>query len=137
GFELAIGLAVVTWLLLMRLWGETRTLMTRYDQNGFVCTVAIGAVASVIGSKMGVRTFPHYYMQVVPWFALVGGLVYEEVLRRWLSSSQDNQARRWMFFAPLSSMVIVQLFAMSVEYRTYFREKGAPWWINPYTDPIC
>src|SRR5690606_14359009 len=40
-------------------------------------------------------------------------------------------------FAPLSSMVIVQLFAMSVEYRTYFREKGAPWWINPYTDPIC
>jgi hypothetical protein len=45
------------------------------DRAGFVLAVALGAVCSVLGAKAALRDWGHYYVQTIPWFGLLLGLL--------------------------------------------------------------
>ena len=70
----AVGLAVGRLALGWRGW---RRVATAYHEQGFALTVALGAVASVLGTQMAMRGWGHYFVQAVPWLALLVGLVAE------------------------------------------------------------
>ena len=56
---------------------RARSLAAGYLAVGFQVTVALTAVVSVVGAHFALRGFGHYYVQAVPWFALLAGVVVE------------------------------------------------------------
>ena len=55
------------------------TLIARADQHGFVMTVALCSGATLAVANGTLRDFWHYYVQVVPWFGLLFGLMLEQL----------------------------------------------------------
>jgi hypothetical protein len=53
-----------------------RSLWRGIDRAGFVLVVALGAACSVLGAKAPLRDWAHYFLQVVPWFGLLLGLMF-------------------------------------------------------------
>ncbi len=50
------------------------------DEHGFSVTVALCALLTGVASNATARGFPHYFVQTIPWFALLAGLVLEDGL---------------------------------------------------------
>jgi 4-amino-4-deoxy-L-arabinose transferase-like glycosyltransferase len=50
------------------------------DQNGFLICVALSAASAGLAANASLRDFPHYYLEALPWFALLLGLVVEELV---------------------------------------------------------
>ena len=50
------------------------------DRQGFVVTVALGALLSGAAANATTRGFPHYFVQAIPWFSLLVGVVFEDGL---------------------------------------------------------
>jgi len=74
---------------LLLLWGLARPLigppggfLRRWDSDGFAPTVALGALLGLLSCNATLRNFWHYYIQIVPWFGLLAGLVVDEAIRR-------------------------------------------------------
>jgi hypothetical protein len=55
------------------------TWLSQADQHGFVLTVALCSGATLAVSNGTLRDFWHYYVQVVPWFGLLFGLMLEQL----------------------------------------------------------
>ena len=45
------------------------------DRAGFLLTVTLGAALSFLGAKAVLRDWTHYFLQAIPWFGLLAGLV--------------------------------------------------------------
>jgi hypothetical protein len=56
-------------------WRGWRGLAGAYHEQGFAITVALGTATSLLGTQMAMRGWGHYYVQAVPWIALMVGLV--------------------------------------------------------------
>jgi 4-amino-4-deoxy-L-arabinose transferase-like glycosyltransferase len=103
--ERALLLAIALFLCL---WGISRAvfarpvfdLARRWDGDGFTATVALGALLSLMASNASLRGFTHYFMQLVPWFALLFGLLVERA----------GAARRGVHRALLLAPAILFLF---------------------------
>jgi hypothetical protein len=76
-----IGVALVALGISRALSGVRRRGFWRcIDERGFLLTLAIGALVTGAASNATSRGFPHYFLQAVPWFALLGGVLLEEGL---------------------------------------------------------
>jgi hypothetical protein len=77
GLTLASG--AIAWGLarLVLAVKSARGFWAGYHQVGFTVTVALSAALGFVGAKMGMRDFPHYFLQVVPWLGLLCGLIAE------------------------------------------------------------
>lgn len=71
-----VALGVARCLSGARLRGFWRSL----DERGFLLTLALGALATGVAANVTARGFPHYFLQAVPWFALLAGVLLEEGL---------------------------------------------------------
>ncbi len=54
--------------------------LKRLDRRGFLFTVAASALVTAAVANGTLRNFPHYYVQVVPWFSLLLPLLAEEAI---------------------------------------------------------
>lgn len=57
-----------------------RDLPRAYADHGFVATVGLGSLALVVTSNAALRDFIHYYILVVPWCALLLGIIVENAI---------------------------------------------------------
>jgi hypothetical protein len=54
-----------------------RALPAAYHAAGFQVTVCLGAAASLLGAQLAMRGWGHYFVQAIPWFGLLAGIVAE------------------------------------------------------------
>jgi hypothetical protein len=73
----ALGALAVCWGLAQAALAvrAERSVWRGLDRAGFVLAVALGAACSVLGAKMALRDWAHYFVQLIPWFGLLAGLV--------------------------------------------------------------
>src|SRR5262249_9734448 len=73
------------------MWAATRPLAAAprlrdvpraYDDDGFVPTVGLGALAVVATANAALRDFMHYYVTAVPWCGLALGVLVDRALPR-------------------------------------------------------
>jgi hypothetical protein len=76
-----VAVALVAVGVLRALWGaRARGLWRNADERGFLLTVALCALFTGVAANVTARGFPHYFLQAVPWFALLGGVLLDEAL---------------------------------------------------------
>lgn len=81
-----------------------------FDAQGAEATVMLQAVVALAISNGGRRDFGHYYLQVLPWAALFGGLVVERLLE------QSAHLRRvhWLRTTLGRSLVVAPAIAIAI-----------------------
>lgn len=57
-----------------------RELVRAFSEQGFEVTVALIAVATLVGARAPMRDYQHYYIQTLPWLGLLFGLLVEASL---------------------------------------------------------
>ena len=70
-----------------------RDLPRAYDEDGFVPTVGISALALAVTCNAAMRDFTHYYLQAVPWLGLLLGVVVDSALASRRPSLRDAVVR--------------------------------------------
>jgi 4-amino-4-deoxy-L-arabinose transferase-like glycosyltransferase len=76
---LLLAVVLVVLGLARSLAGATRaTFWSTADRNGFLLTVAGCAGVAGAAANASLRDFPHYYLQALPWFALLLGVLVED-----------------------------------------------------------
>jgi len=102
-----VGLALV-WVL-----GRTRSLRglpRSFDAVGAEATIALEAVVALAIANAARRDFGHYYLQVLPWAGLFGGIVVERALAQLSFGSR----RRWARATLLRLAVLAPATALSI-----------------------
>lgn len=74
---LAPGALAVCWALAQVVLAvrAERSLARGLDRAGFILVVALGAACSVLAAKAPLRDWAHYFVQTIPWFGLLLGLL--------------------------------------------------------------
>jgi hypothetical protein len=79
GHVLVVGAATlaVSWGLAQAVAAvrAERSVWRGLDRAGFLLVVAVGAACSVLAAKAPLRDWEHYFVQTIPWFGLLLGLV--------------------------------------------------------------
>lgn len=77
----SVAAALTGWGLSRALAGVwVRGLWASCDREGFTLTVALGALFSLAACNLSARSFLHYYVQFIPWFALLVGLLIDAAI---------------------------------------------------------
>lgn len=140
-FDLLVVAAPLVGYALSRLIARARgfrDLWRAYDRQGFDTTVGLSAIVALVTANGSWRNFGHYYVQVIPWAALFGGLVVE----RLAESSSWAERRRWLrtmltravILAPVAALAIA---GWSVRVRTLQREGSPGADFGSASWPIC
>jgi hypothetical protein len=111
-YDLLLVAAPLLGWALSRLFAGARSLrdLTRaYAADGFDATVALSAALSLFAADSSLRNFGHYYVQVIPWAALLGGVVIDRVATR-----SGFEARRHALRTTLArSVILLPLFVVA------------------------
>ena len=107
-----------------------RGLWQTIDEEGFVLSVAVCALLSGAVANATARGFPHYFVQAVPWFALLLGLVLEEGL----VPAGASTARRVLTHASVLALPLAVVVCLYVPKVAFYREQHAK---HLATLPIC
>lgn len=140
-FDVLVIAAPVVGYVLSRLFARARgfrDLLRTYDEQGFDTTVGLSAIASLLTANGSWRNFGHYYVQVIPWAALFGGIVIERLAespswalrRHWLRTT----LARTVILLPVAALAIA---GWSVRIRTYQREGALGADFGSRDWPIC
>jgi 4-amino-4-deoxy-L-arabinose transferase-like glycosyltransferase len=113
---LAIGLPIAGWGLARVLAGapRVRDVGRAWDERGFEGTVALGAICALAGAHAGMHDFYHYYVQLLPWFGLLAGLLLEGAM---IAASPLLQRS-------LVALAVVIVLHVAVESRWFRRPPG-------------
>jgi hypothetical protein len=136
-----IVLGIGLWFcLLERLRGarSARDLAQAYDAEGFSATVTIGTVASLLAALSPMRFFLHYFVQVVPWGGLLGGLLLERAAARAQAARRSpltpSLARAALLGLPLIALVVArQVRAGEIREHWSTREE----WRDGHAPIVC
>ncbi|MBW2529352.1 MAG: glycosyltransferase family 39 protein [Deltaproteobacteria bacterium] len=138
------GLALVLWGLRRPFSGGLRGWLRRWDEDGFTATVALGALLGLIACNTTLRSFWHYYVQIVPWFGCLAGLLIDRALARRSRGPRRATIQRVLVAAPMLLIVIASWAASVDTYRQAqerIREETSSWcaaideWVSP-TEPL-
>ncbi|HEX8796875.1 MAG TPA: hypothetical protein VF765_38250, partial [Polyangiaceae bacterium] len=89
------------------------------DENGFLVCVALSAASAGLAANASLRDFPHYYLQALPWFALLLGLVVEELV----VPKQASMLRRILVHAAMLFPLVLAFGVLSwLRIRGYVKE---------------
>jgi hypothetical protein len=100
------------------------------DDRGFLLTLALAALVSGVASNVTARGFPHYFLQAVPWFALLGGVLLEEGL----VTEDASLARRAVVHA---SVLVPTLAIVAVLHQPHLENLQRASHGHPRSLPIC
>jgi 4-amino-4-deoxy-L-arabinose transferase-like glycosyltransferase len=100
------------------------------DRHGFLLTVALSALLTGAASDATARGFPHYFVQTIPWFALLAGLVLEDGLLAPEASSRRRLAVHLVVLVPTLAVVVALFLPHLDDMRLESRD-------HPTTLPIC
>lgn len=147
-FDLLVVAAPLIGYVLSRLIAKARSfrdLLRAYDREGFETTVGLSALAALLTANGSWRNFGHYYVQVIPWAALFGGIVVQRLAERPSFALRKHWLRttlaRTLVLCPVAALAIT---GWSVRVRTLQREGGvefgsASWpicnYLNEHTSP--
>jgi hypothetical protein len=92
-------------------------LVAALDRGGFLFTVALGALLSGAVSNVTLRDFGHYYVQAVPWFALLLGLLVEELVMPVAAPAARQAALSLLVLVPTVAAVLPAARSRLQEYR--------------------
>ena len=95
-----------------------------YAAHGFDATVAYGAAAALLAADSSLRNFTHYYLQVLPWAALLVGIVVDRVTTR-----GGFEARRFPYRALLARTAV--LLPMAAVVGTGWRARESQYAADP------
>jgi hypothetical protein len=100
------------------------------DDNGFVFCTAASAGLACAAANAALRDFPHYYLQVAPWLALLLGILVEGVVVR----AEASAARRTIaHLVVLVPAVLVAAVMCHVKTKQYADDAGS----RPTQPRIC
>jgi 4-amino-4-deoxy-L-arabinose transferase-like glycosyltransferase len=125
-FDLLLIAAPIVGYVLSRLFARARgfrDLLRAYDERGLDTTVDLSAIASLLTANGSWRNFGHYYVQVLPWAALFGGILIE----RLAESPSWALRRHWVRTTLVRAVILLPVAALaivgwSVRVRTFQRE---------------
>lgn len=140
-FDLLVITAPLVGYVLSRLVARARglrDLLRAYDRGGFDTTVGLSALAALLSANGSWRNFGHYYVQVIPWVALFGGIVIERLAerpsyalrRQWLRTT----LARVLVLLPVAALAIT---GWSVRVRMYQREGNSGADFGSAGWPVC
>jgi 4-amino-4-deoxy-L-arabinose transferase-like glycosyltransferase len=81
-----------------------------FDARGAEATVMLQAVVALAISNGGRRDFGHYYLQVLPWAGLFGGLVVERLLEQ----SAYRERVHWLRATLGRSLIVLPAVAIAI-----------------------
>jgi hypothetical protein len=85
-------------------------------RRGFLLTVCLCAALSGAIANATLRNFPHYYVQAIPWFALLAGVLFEE-----LAFAQSPSLKEWVLqvcaLGPLVAIFLTMSLSKLADYR--------------------
>lgn len=126
----AVAGALVLWGLSRPLAGGVLGLLRRWDEEGFTPTVGLGALLSLVACNSTLRGFAHYYVQVVPWFGLLAGLLLDRALPPRRPAPRRATVARAVVVAPLL-LVAAASFAARVDVyqqaQARIRQQARAW----------
>jgi hypothetical protein len=99
--------------------GPHKTRLAAYAASGFENTVLLGFSTTLLVSNASLRNFPHYYLQTIPWAALLGGLVVEGALR---SFTEDDELSTSRIFGMRSLVLLPMIVVAGLGW--HFRKEG-------------
>lgn len=97
--------ALILWGLRRPLTGGSAGLLRRWDEDGFTTTVALGALLALIVCNSTLRGFWHYYVQIVPWFGCLSGLLLDRALPHRSRGPRRQAVQRGLVAAPILLLV--------------------------------
>jgi hypothetical protein len=127
----AFAAALVLWGLRRVLLGPVRSLLTRFDEEGFPATVAWGALLSLIACNTTLRNFWHYYVQIVPWFGLLVGLLLDRAMAERQTDARRAVRQRLVVIGPIVIWIFV---AWGLKADVYHHAQAT---IRSKTKAIC
>jgi 4-amino-4-deoxy-L-arabinose transferase-like glycosyltransferase len=112
--------------------GGLRALPAAYHAAGFQVTVCLSAVASLLGAQLAMRGFGHYFVQAIPWFGLLAGMVAEP----WASAGRGPQvpSRPGARLAYHLLVLVPMLVMLEAAFAPRQRGRGGP---PAQPPPIC
>jgi hypothetical protein len=128
--QLSVAVALVAWGLMRPLQGGLRRTLHRWDEDGFLPTVALGAFLGLAVCNSTLRNFVHYYVQIVPWFGLLLGLALDQALRL----SKPAPHRRRLRIAVIAPAVMAALVGWS--WREDLNKRAQAGW-RERVEPVC
>ncbi len=128
--HLSVAVSLVAWGLMRPLQGRPRGILRRWDEDGFVPTVALAALLGLALCNSTQRDFVHYYVQIVPWFGLLLGLALGQALRL----SKPPQNRGLLRVVVLAPAVLLTLVGWS--WREELNDRVQQGW-RSLVEPVC
>jgi hypothetical protein len=121
---LLVGAPLLGWglsLVFVRARG-LRDLAHAYASHGFDATVAYNAGLALLVADSSLRNFTHYYLQVLPWAALLVGIAVDHVTRRGGFEASRFPVRsllaRAAVLLPMATVVEAGWSARKMQYAT-------------------
>jgi hypothetical protein len=111
-----------------------RDLPRAYDEDGFVPTVGISALALAVVCNASLRDFTHYYLQAVPWLGLLLGVVVDHALAATRPSLRAGVVRL-MIAAPVMLLLDVTVAHRVTHYADDIAHKRG--FVEMRDSPIC
>ena len=99
---------------LVKVLPERRLSWKALDDRGWLLTVTLMAIGAGLVANTTLRDFKHYYVQVIPWFALLAGFFIYEVLERFRVA---GFWRRTLEFAPLFLLILFCNFSLEARLK--------------------
>jgi len=128
---LIIAALAITWGFWSVFRGAKRSeIASRWDARA---TIALCALASLVASHSTLRSFYHYYIPIVPWFALLGTSAAFSAVR-WLEARGHKSSRR-LFLAAFFAFAVLRVGVR--EWTLPTRAKDPPAWTKPAALPLC
>jgi hypothetical protein len=106
---------------------------TLVRRRGFLLTISLCAGLSAAIANATLRNFPHYYVQAIPWFALLVGVLLEELLAPSAPPLKQFLLRTWVL-VPLVAVLVAMFLPKLEEYRDAQAKKPPTLRICQYID---
>jgi hypothetical protein len=103
---------------------RARSLFTAYHQVGFIMTVALSAAAGLLGAKLAMRDFGHYFLQATPWLGLLLGLIAEPAV----TAGEPPRPLKLFFYQAL----VLLPFIVIIGATWYPRQRQKEAWARGY-----
>jgi hypothetical protein len=102
-------------------------------RRGFLLTVSLCAGLSGAIANATLRNFPHYYVQAIPWFALLVGVLFEELVAARPTLLQRSLLHVGVL-APLVAVLVTTFLPKLEEYRATRAKRPPTLKICEYVD---